>query len=349
MCQTRIAGCGISATGCLHVRARLLRARPPLDVLVCSHRNVIRMPVWYVCIALRVWRGVVTMHAQHIRTSVSQTRKSIIVSFDQMCVCVRVRVRVRVRVCLYTYMHACMQEKIRQRMGELMGRDTPDTGPDTPDRSGTAHASGAADSSGDGAESKRAFPNRKLTELAPSSESEDEAGEVGGHKAMGAKAEDSSFALNITDQGSGAGEMDGGENSDTVVMEAFMRRWGTHEVFDKFCGQSETGIAATARGHTRNTMHLREFLSLLKSSEMMRACVRVSARKLIAGRRGAHGHRSKSTTCCAPRAAQASGRRALRTLCLTPSVRGREKCKKPLRTRFSLCASSSWRNLTRLM
>ena len=46
------------------------------------------------------------MHVQHIRTSVSQTRKSIIVSFDQMCVCVCVCACAC--ACVFVHLYACM-------------------------------------------------------------------------------------------------------------------------------------------------------------------------------------------------------------------------------------------------
>ena len=55
--------------------------------------------------------------------------------------------------------------------------------------------------------------------------------------------------------------------------QVFMQRCGSQEIFETFCGQSETGIAATVRGEARRKMNLREFLSLLKGTHMTPALV----------------------------------------------------------------------------
>ena len=176
-------------------------------------------------------------------------------------------------------------EHIRQRMGQLMRSGSPGS----PDISGGTQASSSAPSSardgtfdtstlpaaGDAA--RKPFPNRKLTEFAPSSEDEDtsvheHAGEgykdtsISGKKSGGDREVSVPVSSNEDSDGDIV-EMEAKCND--LVLQAFVFRCGTEEIYETFCGQSETGAAFTVRGQLRRRMNLREFLSLLKGTGMM--------------------------------------------------------------------------------
>jgi len=122
---------------------------------------------------------------------------------------------------------------------------------------------------------KKRFPNRKLTELAPSSEEEDSVDEAVDEleqreRARG-RASDIASRMGMDGSGDGGSRWErsrGGESErggdevgmPDLVLHAFTYRCGTKEIFETFCAQSET---ATVRGQARRTMNLREFLSVL--------------------------------------------------------------------------------------
>ena len=174
-------------------------------------------------------------------------------------------------------------ERIRQRMGQLMRASSaasPENAAAAP--SSDLVAESVSVEAGDTGR-RKPFPNRKLTELAPSSEDEDAstlaaAADGAGAAAAAAACEAGSEA----DGGVGvsvhvsSGEESSGDAAEAevgrcneLVLQAFIFRCGTAEIYETFAGQSETGAAFTVRGQLRRSMNLREFLSLLKGTRMM--------------------------------------------------------------------------------
>ncbi|EKX52570.1 hypothetical protein GUITHDRAFT_101737 [Guillardia theta CCMP2712] len=58
-------------------------------------------------------------------------------------------------------------------------------------------------------------------------------------------------------------------DASSFAKESFVRQYASKEMFEMYCGISESGISATLNGLQRNTMSMKEFLLLLKSQALM--------------------------------------------------------------------------------